>query len=174
MRHLTAFMVVLAAAIGCGPATPSSTLPVEKGSAMSAQTSEKLVREFVDVVKNGRKLDRLGDYFAADYVEHNTTVAGFGTGVDGYRAFLGHLFAAFPDDQVAIEQIVSDGDRVAYRATESGTHEATFLGIPATKKHATWTEIQFFRIKDGKIVEHWVDVDIFTWFQQLGIIPPMG
>lgn len=139
----------------------------------TASAQAQLVRDFVEIVKNGRKLDRLGDYFAADYLEHNETVASFGKGVDGYQAFLGHLFAAFPDDAVTFEQIVSDGDRVAYRATESGTHEAPFLGIPATKKRATWTEIQFFRIKDGKIVEHWVDVDIFSWFQQLGIIPAM-
>jgi predicted SnoaL-like aldol condensation-catalyzing enzyme len=37
-----------------------------------------------------------------------------------------------------------------------------------------WLEIQFFRIADGKVVEHWVDVDVFGWFQQLGVIPPMG
>lgn len=141
---------------------------------MSAQASEKLVRDFVQTVKNERKLDRLGDYFAADYVEHNSTVASFGPGVAGYQKFLGHLFEAFPDDTVTIDQIVSSGDQVAYRATESGTHKATFLGIPATQKHATWTEIQFFRIKDGKIVEHWVDVDIYSWFQQLGIIPANG
>ena len=63
---------------------------------------------------------------------------------------------------------------MAYRGTESGTHQAEFLGIPATGKSATWTEIQFFRLQDGKVVEHWVDVDLFSWFTQLGVIPPMG
>lgn len=141
---------------------------------MTADASKKLVREFVEVVKNGRQLDKLVDYFAADYVEHNPVVASFGKGVDGYKAFLGHLFDGYPDDKVTIDQIVSDGELVAYRATESGTHKGTFLKIPATQKHATWTEIQFFRLKDGKVVEHWVDVDLFSWFQQLGIIPKMG
>jgi steroid delta-isomerase-like uncharacterized protein len=141
---------------------------------MTPDASKKLVRDFVETVKNGRKLDKLADYFAPDYVEHNAVVASFGKGVDGYKAFLGHLFAAFPDDKVAIDQIVGDGEWVSYRATESGTHKGVFLKIPATQKAATWTEIQFFRIKDGKIVEHWVDVDLFSWFQQLGIIPKMG
>jgi len=136
-------------------------------------SSKQLVRDFVDIVKNKRKLDKLGDFFAPDYVEHNPVVASFGKGVAGYQAFLGHLFAAFPDDTVAIDQIVSDGEWVSYRATESGTHKDTFLKIPATQKHATWTEIQFFRIKNGKVVEHWVDVDLFSWFQQLGVIPKL-
>jgi predicted ester cyclase len=138
------------------------------------EANKDLVRRFVEEVKNQRKLDKLGDYFVKDYKENNATVASFGPGVAGYQRFLGHLFEAFPDDQVSIELLAADGDVVSYRATENGTHRGEFLKIPPTGKHATWTEIQFFRIESGKVVEHWVDVDIFGWFQQLGVIPPMG
>ena len=141
---------------------------------MDMEANKQLVKQFVQQVKNERKLDKLGDYFAADYKENNETVAAFGPGITGYQNFLGHLFAAFPDDRVEIELITGDGDMVSYRARETGTHKGEFLKIPATNKSATWTEIQFFRIKNGKIVEHWVDVDIFSWFQQLGIIPKMS
>jgi predicted ester cyclase len=141
---------------------------------MPMEANKDLVKRFVQEVKNERKLDRLGEFFAADYKEHNETVAAFGPGIVGYQNFLGHLFAAFPDDRVEIELVTADGDLVSYRARESGTHKGEFLKIPATGKSATWTEIQFFRIKNGKVIEHWVDVDIFDWFQQLGIIPAMG
>jgi predicted ester cyclase len=138
------------------------------------EANKDLVKRFVQQVKNERRLDKLGEYFAPDYKEHNETVAAFGPGIVGYQNFLGHLFSAFPDDRVEIEIITADGDLVSYRARESGTHKGEFLKIPATNKSATWTEIQFFRIANGKVVEHWVDVDIFSWFQQLGIIPQMG
>ena len=137
------------------------------------EANKDLVKRFVQQVKNERKLDKIGDFFAADYKEHNETVASFGPGIAGYQSFLGHLFAAFPDDHVEIELLTADADLVSYRAREKGTHKGEFLGIPPTGKAATWTEIQFFRIKNGKVVEHWVDVDIFSWFQQLGIIPAM-
>ena len=136
-----------------------------------AKQNEKLVRDFVAIVKNERRLERMPEFFAPDYIEHNEVVASFGKSIAGYQAFLGHLFAAYPDDKVTIEQLVATADSVAYRASESGTHKGTFLDIPATNKHATWTEIQFFKIANGKIVEHWVDVDIYSWFQQLGLIP---
>src|SRR4051812_4045355 len=135
------------------------------------EANKTLVRNFVQRVKNERQLDKLGDYFAADYKEHNQTVASFGPSLKGYQAFLGHLFAAFPDDVLKVEVMTADGDLVSYRAQESGTHKGEFLKIPATGRHATWTEVQFFRIKDGKVVEHWVDVDVYGWFQQLGVIP---
>lgn len=139
-----------------------------------SEANKSMIRRFVEDVKNKRQLEQMGDIFQPGYKENNSTVAGFGKGTEGYTKFLRHLFAAFPDDKVTIGEIVADGDMVAYRATESGTHQAEFLGIPATGKHATWTEIQFFRIQDGKVAEHWIDIDIFSWFQQLGIIPPMG
>jgi steroid delta-isomerase-like uncharacterized protein len=136
--------------------------------------NKMMIRRFVEEVKNKRHLEQLGDIFTSDYREHNSTVSSFGPGIEGYKKFLNHLFTAFPEDNVTIDEIVSEGDMVVYRGTEAGTHKAEFLRIPATGKSATWTEIQFFRIKGGKVVEHWVDVDLFSWFQQLGVIPAMG
>ena len=139
-----------------------------------AETQKVMVRRFVEDVKNKRHLEQIGEIFQANYQEHNPTVGSFGPGIEGYKNFLNHLFTAFPEDSVTIDEIVAEGDLVSYRGTESGTHKAEFLGIPATGKSATWTEIQFFRFRDGKVVEHWVDVDLFSWFQQLGVIPAMG
>jgi len=139
-----------------------------------SDVNKALVCRFVEEVKNKRQLEQLGEIFHPDYHEHNATVSSFGPGIEGYRNFLNHLFAAFPEDQVTIDEIVAEGDMVSYRGTETGTHKAEFLRIPATGKSATWTEIQFFRFRDGKVAEHWVDVDLFSWFTQLGIIPPMG
>ena len=137
-------------------------------------TNKAMIRRFVEEVKNKRQYHLIDEIFSSDYVEHNTVVAGFGGGTAGYVNFLKHLFNAFPEDSVTIENILVEGDLAAYRGTESGTHKDVFLGIPATGKSATWTEIQFFRIQNGKVVEHWVDVDLFAWFTQLGVIPPMG
>ena len=140
----------------------------------NAEANKMMIRRFVEEVKNQRHLEQIGEIFTSDYQEHNSTVSSFGPGIEGYKRFLNHLFTAFPEDNVTIDEIVSEGDMVVYRGTETGTHKAEFLRIPATGKSATWTEIQFFRIKKGKVVEHWVDVDLFSWFQQLGVIPAMG
>src|SRR5258706_886110 len=132
-----------------------STHETQSGDAMDnlLEANKTLVRKFVEEVKNQRRLEKLGEYFAADYREHNTTVASFGPGIEGYGRFLGHLFSAFPDDVLRIELILAEGDVVSYRASESGTHKGEFLNIPPTGKNATWTEIQFFRIAGGQAVE---------------------
>ncbi len=60
------------------------------------------------------------------------------------------------------------------RLTARGTHQAPFLGMPATGRHATWTEMHFCRLAEGQLVEHWANVDQLGLLQQLGVIPTPG
>ena len=96
--------------------------------------NKAMIRRFVEEVKNKRQLDLLEDIFRSDYQEHNATVSSFGQGVGGYKNFLNHLFTAFPEDTVTIDEIVAEGDMVVYRGTETGTHKAEFL-LPASTRH---------------------------------------
>lgn len=70
-----------------------------------------------------------------------------------------------------VEDMIAEGDKVAARATASGTHQGDFLGIPPTGKHATWSEIHIGRVVDGKFVEHWANSDQLGLLQQLGVVP---
>ena len=81
---------------------------------------------------------------------------------------------AVPDFQTRIEDLVAEGDRVAARISWEGTHNGELLGIPPTGKHVKVTEMQFYRMSNGKIIERWVETDVFGMLQQLGIVPGLG
>jgi predicted ester cyclase len=49
-----------------------------------------------------------------------------------------------------------------------------FAGMPATNKHATWSEIHIVRAVNGQVVEHWGLVDQLGMMVQLGVIPTPG
>ena len=170
------FFETMALALGVAVTRKSTRHIAKEGNSMDqkSEVNKEMIRRFVEEVKNKRRFEQLSDIFQSDYREHNTTVSRFGPGIEGYKNFLTHLYTGFPDDTVTIDEIVAEGNMVVYRGTETGTHKGEFLGIPATGKSATWTEIQFFKIQERKVIEHWVDVDLFSWFQQLGVIPPMG
>ena len=51
--------------------------------------------------------------------------------------------------------MVEEGDLVATLVTGHGTHDGPFMGIAPTGNKATWASMGFFRVADGKIVEHW-------------------
>jgi hypothetical protein len=44
------------------------------------------------------------------------------------------------------------------------------MGIPPTGKTVTYNEIFIFRFADGRIVETWGVVDVFSQLKQLGAI----
>jgi predicted ester cyclase len=67
------------------------------------------------------------------------------------RAFAG-LHAEFPDIRVEIESMVAEGDTVAVRLTFRGTHAPT-------GQRATWPEMVFTRVSDGKAAESWQVTD---------------
>ena len=63
---------------------------------------------------------------------------------------------------------------VVHRLTGHGTMKGEFQGMPATGKHATWSEIHIGRFAGSKLVEHWGNVDQLGILQQLGLAPTPG
>jgi predicted ester cyclase len=49
-----------------------------------------------------------------------------------------------------------------------------YMGIPATGKSVTMSEIIIDRLADGKIVESWRLFDQMGMMQQMGVIPAPG
>ena len=75
---------------------------------------------------------------------------------------------------MTIEDIIAEGDRVAVRLTAHAVHKGQFMGISATGKAYTISEIHIFRIADGKVVEHWREADLLGMMHQLGVMPTPG
>ena len=59
-------------------------------------------------------------------------------------------------------------DRVAVRVTVRGTHDGAFLGRPATGRAFAVSAVGIFRIRAGRIVEHWGVFDQLAMLSQLG------
>jgi predicted ester cyclase len=49
-----------------------------------------------------------------------------------------------------------------------------FAGMAPSGKQATWDAIHIGRVRDGKIVEHWMVQDELGMLQQLGFLPARG
>ena len=69
---------------------------------------------------------------------------------------------------------MADEDKVLNCWTAYATHSGDLMGIPATGKNVSFNGMSVGRIEDGKVVEEWTLMDMFSLMQQLGMIPPMG
>ena len=75
----------------------------------------------------------------------------------------------FPDYKHDIKGLIAKGEFVVARVNDTATHEGEFQGIPATGNKIEVGAIIIYRIKDGKIVEGWEDMDMLGLMQQLGM-----
>ena len=134
------------------------------------ERNKAVVRRFVEEVQNSK------DEAAYDELDHPDFVnlsapPGVPSDRDGGKVYLWSLFNAFPDSQWTIDDMVAEGDRVATKKTMRGTHTGEFAGIPATGRTVTLQYVDILRLRDGKIVEHWLSMDSLSFMQQLGVIP---
>lgn len=80
-------------------------------------------------------------------------------------------FAGFSNSAITIEDMVAEGERVAFRGVVRAVHSAEFMGIPASGKHIAVPVIGIAHLADGKIAEWWNSPDRLGWMQQIGAIP---
>lgn len=99
---------------------------------------------------------------------------GLAPGIEGAKQAFEIALAAFSDFRHVIEEQLVDGDKVITRVTGHGRHTGEFLGIAPTGKEVTMPGVAIHRIADGKLVEHWGQVDALGLLIQLGVVPPPG
>jgi predicted ester cyclase len=66
--------------------------------------------------------------------------------------------------------MIAEGDKVATRMRITATHKGELQGIPPTGKKVSISASDFVTIRNGKLVEHWVDTDQLGLMQQIGVI----
>ena len=128
---------------------------------------KRLYMRLATEVLNGKNLEVVDEIIARDLVEH---VAGEArqTGAEGFKAARQRRNAVFPDWSVRVDDLIAEGDKVVVRATGSGTHRGEFMGIAPTGRRIRVTWIAIYRVKDGKLAEHWQNIDELGLLKQLG------
>lgn len=142
---------------------------------MSEQESEsernkRVVRRFIEEVQNQKDWGVFDELNAPDFVNLSAP-PGVPADREGGKMFLAAFVNAFPDSQVTIDEMIAEGDLVATKKTMRGTHTGEFNGIPPTGNRVEIQYVDFLRLRDGQIVEHWLSLDQLSFMQQLGVIP---
>ena len=138
---------------------------------MSVEQNKSIVRRWVEQGWNQGHYDLVDELYAADFVQHEPSSPIPVNSTAALREYVTMFKTALPDLQLSIDDLLAEGDKVLWRFTAQGTHEAELMGIPATGRSTTVTGMVLFRLNNNRIVEVWVNVDTLTMLQQLGVIP---
>jgi predicted SnoaL-like aldol condensation-catalyzing enzyme len=146
--------------------------PNEEAIGMNTGKNKKVVRDFYEEVFRKHDLAAVDRFMHDDYIQHNPDAAQGKTGfVDFHKGF----FAAIPDSCATINEIVAEGDLVFVYNTITGTHACKgFLGYPPTGNKVKYDVVDMFRLRDGKLCEHWDVADTRALFTQVGGIAAPG
>lgn len=113
-------------------------------------------------------VDALDDLLSADY--RRIGAAGHTQDRGQFKASIVATRSAFPDLLTVVDDVVVEGDRAAIRWHSTGSHEHSFLGVPATKREVEVSGATFARFEGDRIVEEFVTWDPRTLLTALGII----
>jgi predicted ester cyclase len=112
------------------------------------------MRAFVEQVHEGGRVDLIEEFVHADF--HNQSAKeGRSTGRSGVAEVTLALHATFADLKVEIVHCVETDDVVATHKVYRGRHVGEWLDTPPSGLDVEFRVMDFVRMRDGRIVEHW-------------------
>lgn len=115
----------------------------QAGAAIAPHTrNEKVVVDFYNLAFNAHQPKLASDrYIGPIYIQHNPLVP---NGAPAFYNYFGDFFKTHPEASLDMKHLVSEGDLVVVHSL--------FRTGPQDRGEAI---MDLFRLKDGKIVEHW-------------------
>jgi steroid delta-isomerase-like uncharacterized protein len=136
---------------------------------MSIELNKQTIRDFIDEVLAGGRVDTLDQLVAPEFVSHTWGMTEAGR--DQLRDTTPQMHGQLSDVEMKIDHLVAEDEFVVAHLTSSATPKGEFMGVPAAGKRYTIGEFHLFRLRDGKIVEHWHQIDGLGLMRQLGASP---
>jgi predicted ester cyclase len=142
----------------------------ERREVSEEDANRAVVRRWIETFNNPYTLQTEVDVLAPGYIAHAPWLPG-PLDLEAWTQFTASFVEAFPDLRLTVEDILSGGNMVAARVAFRGTHRGEFQGIPPTGKEVAFSSIEIDRMVDGKVAEHWFEMDLLGLMRQLGAIP---
>ena len=145
IQCITLVTLVLSTVITLGtPRAATAETPAQ------LEANKKLVLEFWHTVFDGQDVSKAKLYLAPGYRQHNPNVA---TGLKGFEDFFGPMWpkpkAAADVKLTQFDVVLAEGDLVQVMFKRPRPE----VDDPTKNYMSFWFAL--FRVKDGKIVEHW-------------------
>ena len=133
------------------------------------EQNKQIVRRYLEECWNQGKMDRVEQLVTADCRYHDPVFPSLTAGAENLKRHIAMCRNGFPDLHYSIDDVIAERDEVVMHWTAHATHEGTFLGIAPTRKTAQVSGSMICRIRNNKIAEQFVDWNLLTLLEQLGV-----
>ncbi len=129
--------------------------------------NKTVVRAFIQQVFQEGRPEAVDALTTPDFVSHGLP----GSGPDVMKQAIVRAGKGLSNATFEIHDVVAEGDLVAVRLDSTATQSGEFMGMPASGKTYTIEELHLFRVSDGRVAEHWHQLDAIGMMKQLGAMP---
>ena len=159
--------LILCFMVGCQNQEALAELEAMKAQAEVEEQNKEIAKVIFTAIDAG-DFDRLNELFADDFAL-DTPGLPEPLRKDMLFQLIKTHYTAFPNWIHVIEEVIADGNKVAVKLTQNGTHKAEYEGIPATGTKATLPAMHLFTVVDGKVIDWFAVEDYLGLYMQLGI-----
>jgi steroid delta-isomerase-like uncharacterized protein len=133
---------------------------------------KKIARKFLEDGWNKGKEKAIDELMSPKCRFHDPVFPSLTSGMENYKEHIRNCRNGFPDLKFTIEDSIAERNEVVHHWKAHGTHGGAFLGMPATNKSATVSGTTIYRMERGKVAEIWVDWNLLSLLEQLGLAMP--
>jgi steroid delta-isomerase-like uncharacterized protein len=141
---------------------------------MSAEENKAKFQVLFNEMFNKGNYSVADDAFMSTLVMHSPVQAEPIRGIEEFKGYPEMFRVAFPDIYINIDDLVFQDDLGIARWSWTGTHLGPFQGIPATGRRVSGRGIEMYHWVGNKIDEIWLEVNVVSVLQQLGVFPSGG
>ena len=114
--------------------------------------NKRFILDYLAALSGHAKTDALIDEYVSD---------------PGLKEHIRQAEDAFPEYELIAYRVAADGDLVAVHGFVRGLHKGEFAGIKATGRSISADLMIFYRVAEGRIAEHWLQLDTKAILDQL-------
>ena len=130
---------------------------------MTTADNKALVRRFITEVFEQGRPEAVDELCTDDFIGHTWGNADKA----GLRQAMARVASALADAHFQVDDMIAEEDRVAVRVTATARQVGEFMGMPASGRSYTIGEIHIFRLREGRVAEHWHEFDRTGLIKQL-------
>ena len=168
IKFISAILLVFFLSLNIGCTNQTNKVELDKFISMAQvqKQNKEIIRELFSAIDDNN-FDKLNELFSNDF---GLNAPGFeiNTKKDVVFQVIKTHYASFPDWTHNIEDMIAEGDKVAVKLMQIGTHKEQYEGISATGKKITQPSIHIITIVDGQVKDWWGIEDNLGMMTQLG------
>ena len=119
--------------------------------------NSKKVADFIEQIWNNRNFEKLGEFMHPDFQDHSLPPT-LTADTEGMKKWIMGTGISF-EHKTIIEEQVTEGEKSILKIRMDMKHIGLWRNIEATEIELKTVGYRYYKLKDGKIIEHWALID---------------